>query len=197
VTRRAPREAAVVRNRFHLPETPPMRMTHLLPAPALVLAMLLLLIPLNGCQQTAKPKAKKEAEPHKTLYDRIGGEATIVAVVEDLVARAAANPSVNFTRKGTPREWQATPENVARLKKRLIQFLGTATGGPQRYEGEDMRTAHRGMQIRPAEFAAFVKDVRAALEQAGVKEKERKELIAIIESARGTIVEQPATRRAS
>ena len=157
--------------------------------------ILALMICLSGCQQSAKPRAKKPpAEPRRTLYERIGGEATIVAIVDDLVARAAADPKVNFTRTGTTRPWEATPENVARLKQRLIQFLGTATGGPQRYEGEDMRTAHRGMRITPLEYTAFVKDVAASLDAAGVKEKERKELLAIIESARGTIVERPTTR---
>ena len=138
--------------------------------------------------------AKKARGPRKTLYERIGGEKAIAAVVDDLVSRAAADPAVNFTRKGTPHEWPATPENVARLKQRLVQFFGTATGGPQRYEGEDMRTAHRGMRITPAEFNAFAKHVGASLDRAGVKAKERKEILAIVESARGTVVEVPGTR---
>jgi hemoglobin len=163
--------------------------------PLTLVVVLALTLPLIGCQQPRKPATKKPQEPQKTLYDRIGGEPTIVAVIDDLVARAAADPKVNFTRTGTPRPWQATPENLARLKTRLIQFLGTATGGPQRYEGEDMRTAHRGMRISQGEFAAFAKHLQASLEQAGVKEKERKELVDILESTRGTIVAQPTTRR--
>ena len=187
-----------------------MRMTKLLPA--LLLALLLLLTAVAaGCRSmrgpatrpaddAAEPKraadpADEDADakkPQKTLYERIGGERTIVAVVDDLVARAAADPKVNFTRNSAPHPWQATPENVARLKTRLVQFLGTATGGPQRYEGEDMRTAHRGMQISSAEFTAFVKGFQASLEHAGVKAKERKELLEIVESARGTVVEERA-----
>jgi truncated hemoglobin YjbI len=133
--------------------------------------------------------AGKTKEPQKTLYDRLGGEATIAAVVDDLLARAMADPNVNFIRQGTTRPWQATPENLALLKKRLIQFLGTATGGPQRYEGEDLRTAHRGMRITAQQFKAFAKDLGASLDAAGVREKERKELLEIIESGRGAIVE--------
>jgi len=138
--------------------------------------------------------AGKTKVPQKTLYDRIGGEATILAVVDDLVTRAIADPSVNFTRQGTTRPWQPTPENIAQLKKRLVQFLGTATGGPHRYEGEDLRTAHRGMRITPPQFRAFAKDLAASLDAVGVKEKERKELLEMIESARGSLVEQPGTR---
>jgi truncated hemoglobin YjbI len=133
----------------------------------------------------------KSKEPQKTLYERLGGEKAIAALVDDLVARAAANPKVNFTRKGSNREWPATGENVARLKARLIQFFGTATGGPQRYEGQDMRTAHRGMQITGAEFDAFVADAAASLDHLEAPQKERKEVLELIEAARGTIVEQP------
>ena len=133
--------------------------------------------------------AGKVKEPQKTLYQRIGGEATIVKVVDDLIARAIADPNVDFTRQGTTRPWQPTPENLAQLKKRLVQFLGTATGGPQRYEGEDLRTAHRGMRITSPQFRAFARDLAASLDAAGVKEKERKELLEIIDSARGAIVE--------
>jgi len=133
--------------------------------------------------------AGKAKEPQKTLYERIGGEATIVKVVDDLIARAMADPNVDFTRQGTTRPWQPTPEKLAQLKKRLVQFLGTATGGPQRYEGEDLRTAHRGMRITAPQFRAFAKDLSASIDAAGVQEKERKELLEIMESTRGTIVE--------
>ena len=168
----------------------------------LVLALLLMLIATSGCQHAAKPAAaapttapaaKEQEELKKTLYDRIGGEATIVAVVDDLIARAMADRAVNFSRSGTPHAWQPTPQNVALLKTRLIQFLGTATGGPQQYEGEDLRTGHRGMRITGAEFDAFVRDVGVSLQQVGVKEKERKEVLEIVQSAKGSIVERAPT----
>src|SRR5688500_18981161 len=148
---------------------------------ALSLSLSLSLSVSGGCQHDKPAVKKKPPADERTLYDRIGGEPTIVAIVDDLMARAAADPKVNFTRTGTARPWQPTPENLARLRQRLIQCLGTATGGPQRYEGEDLRPAHRGMNITRGEFDAFVGDVRASIEKAGVKEKERKELLAIIE----------------
>ena len=143
-------------------------------------------------QKTGDPDADEEKPPEKPLYVRIGGEKTIVALVDDLVARAAADPKVNVTRNGAPRPWQATPESVARLKTRLVQFLGTASGGPQKYEGEDMTTAHKGMRITTREFDAFADHFRAAMSTAGIAEKEQQELLAIVESTRGPIVESPA-----
>ena len=181
----------------------------LVPLAVLLCAMLT----LSGCQTmgkitrraptTTRPAADAEPRkagdpadedakgPQQTLYERLGGEKAIAALVDDLVARSASNPAVNFSRQGTPREWSPTPENIERLKARLIQFFGAATGGPQRYEGQDMVTAHRGMRITDTEFDAFASDLRASLDRLAVGEKEQKELMETIESARGAIA-QPA-----
>src|SRR5215471_5370525 len=70
--------------------------------------------PAAAVQPAAQAPAKE-----KPLYERLGGEPAIKAVVDDFVARAAANPKVNFTRKGTTVEWEASAENAAVLKKHL------------------------------------------------------------------------------
>ena len=159
---------------------------------------------LAGCEHlpwiTRKPttapattrKAKAAKEPTRPLYDRLGGEEALRAVVDDFVARAAADDQVNFTRKGVPgHEWQPTPDNVQKLKDRLVQFLCVATGGPQRYEGQDMRTIHKGMQITDAQFDAAVADLKASLDAHKVPPREQKELLDIVGATRGVIVENP------
>jgi hemoglobin len=144
-----------------------------------------------GCESwpeclSGKPCAKEQ----KSLYDRLGGEAAISAVVEDFVGRAAGNPEVNFTRKGTASEWQATDENVALLKKRLVQFVWMATGGPQKYEGRDMKTAHKGMAISNEEFDALGSDLAASLDKFKVPKQEKDELLAIVETTRASMIER-------
>jgi hemoglobin len=126
----------------------------------------------------------------KSLYERLGGETAIAAVVEDFVGRAASDPAVNFVRQGTPKAWDATPENVATLKKHLTQFLCSVTGGPQVYEGRDMITVHAGMQISDAEFNALAGDLQASLVSFNVPQQELDELMTIAASTRGQIVEQ-------
>jgi hemoglobin len=132
----------------------------------------------------------KTAAPAKSLYERLGGEAAVKAVVDDFVARAATDPKVNFTRKGTALEWQATPDNVAHLKKALVQLIGAVTGGPQKYQGRSMKEAHRGMKISDAEFNALAADLKASLDKFKVPEKEQGELFTIVESTRKDIVEK-------
>jgi len=132
--------------------------------------------------------------PKKTLYDRLGGEAAVKAVVDDVVARAATDPKVNFTRKGTAREWKATPENIAKLKSSLVQMIAAATGGPQKYTGKSMKDVHKGMQISDKEFAALIDDLKAALDKLKVAAKEQDELLAIVASTGKDIVEPVAPK---
>jgi hemoglobin len=134
----------------------------------------------------AAPAAAKE----KSLYDRLGGEAAIKAVVDDFVMRAAGDPKVNFTRKGTAMEWKATPEKIDHLKKMLVQMIGQATGGPQKYEGRGMKEVHKGMMITNAEFDALAGDLKATLDKFKVPQKEQQELLKIVGSTRGEIVEK-------
>jgi len=126
----------------------------------------------------------------RTLYDRLGGENAIRAVIDDFVARAAADPKVNFTRKGTAAEWKATPEAVDHLKKMLVDLTVQATGGPQRYKGKDLKESHRDMRITQDEFDASVADLKASLEKFNVGSREQEELLAIVKSKAGDIVEK-------
>jgi hemoglobin len=122
------------------------------------------------------------------LYDRLGGEAAIKAVVDDFVGRAAGDPKVNFTRKGI-KEWEASEANVAKLKKHLVALIGAVTGGPQKYEGRDMKSLHAGMKITTAEFNALAGDLKATLDKFKVPAKEQDELLKIIGSTAADIVE--------
>jgi hemoglobin len=150
-----------------------------------------------------KGKGTTNGEPAKaegkvTLFDRLGGEQGINALVEDFTARALEDPRVNWERKGVkrgllsgrnePATWTATPENVATIKKHLVQFLSLATGGPPNYDGKDMRSAHDGMRISNPEFDAVVGDLKASMDKLRIPDKEQKELLAIVESTRPQIV---------
>lgn len=155
-----------------------------------------LAVALAGCQQQAEEPADgadtlapaTDTVATATLYERLGGEAAIAAVVDTLVALAAADTALNFTREGTASEWEATPENVALFKTRMVQFVGQATGGPQVYEGQDMATAHAGMEITDEEFDRLAGHLEAALDAYSVPEAEKQELFAIVETTRSAIV---------
>lgn len=126
----------------------------------------------------------------RSLYDRLGGEGAISAVVSDFVDHAAADPKINVTRKGEGREWLPTPENVALLKRRVTEFVCMATGGPQKYTGRDMKETHVGMNISGAEFDQAGGVLKASLDKFRVPKREQDELLAIVGTTRNDIVEK-------
>jgi hemoglobin len=128
----------------------------------------------------------EQATAKKSLYDRIGGEAALSKVVDEFVAKAAANPKVNFTRNG---KWNASDAAVKTLKMHLVDFLGSAFGGPQKYTGRSMKEAHRGMGITQAEFDALAADLRSVLEANKVPKQEISEIMKIAGSTAPDIVE--------
>jgi hemoglobin len=145
---------------------------------------------LTSCSSMASPESMPahETSQAKSLYERLGGEPAIAAVVDDFVGRAAGDPKVNFTRKGTAMEWNASAQNVAHLKAMLVQLIASATGGPQHYQGRSMKDAHAGMMITNAEFDALAADLVATLDKLEVPAKEKGELLAIVGGTRADIV---------
>jgi hemoglobin len=145
---------------------------------------------LSAVASTAPDIIEGKAETKKTLYERLGGEAAVKAVVDDFVARAAADKDVNFFRKGTKAEWKPSEDDVAKFKKLLVQFVSKATGGPDKYEGRSMKDAHKGMEITKEQFEALAADLKATLDKFKVPEAEQKELLAIVGSTADDIIEK-------
>lgn len=115
-----------------------------------------------------------------SLYDRLGGKDAITAVIDDFVARCAADDRIRgkFTRTDIPR-----------LKSMLVDQVCEAAGGPCTYSGRDMRTTHDGMGVTAAEFDALVADLIATLDQFNVGEAEKSELLNALAPMRADIVE--------
>jgi hemoglobin len=145
--------------------------------------------------------AEQKAPGKKSLYDRLGGEKGITAIVDDFVTRVIADPRVNWERKGVTRggmslkrnesvAWDPNPQNVQNLKKHLNQFFALATGGPTVYDGRDMKEVHSSMHVSNPEFDATIGDMKATLDKLQVPNDEQKELLAIMESTRPQVSEQ-------
>jgi hemoglobin len=115
----------------------------------------------NEVNPNPKPAPKAETPVARSLWDRLGGEKGVQKIVDDLVEKVTADPRVDFTRGG---KVKLTPNDVAKLKKDLVEQISTWTGGPYRYTGPDMKQAHKDMGITNAQYDAFVADTREVLE---------------------------------
>lgn len=117
--------------------------------------------------------------PQKSLYDRLGGKPAIQAVVDDFIGNVAADPRINGFFANT---------NIPRLNSMLVNQICEATGGPCKYTGRDMKSAHAGMGVTDAHFNALVEDLAKSLNKFKVPEKEKNELLTALASMKGDIV---------
>jgi hemoglobin len=119
-----------------------------------------------------------------SLFERLGGIGAVTAVVEDFSARCAKDARINakFARTDIPR-----------LRSMLIDQVSEATGGPGKYSGRDMKTAHTDMGVTTGEFNALVEDLVATLTKFGVGKREQDELLGILGPLKSDIVEVVST----
>lgn len=127
-----------------------------------------------------------EYPARKSLYDRLGGKTAITAVVDEFVARVAADSRINKFFAATA----ADPARLAAFKGKLVDQICEASGGPCKYTGKDMKAAHMGMGISGADFGALVQDLVGALDKFKVPEKEKGELLGALGPMQPQIVEK-------
>jgi hemoglobin len=122
----------------------------------------------------------------KSLYDRPGGKPAITAVVDEFVARVAADNRINHFFAATA----SNPAQLASFKMKLVDQICEAAGGPCKYQGKDMKTAHQGMGISAADFNALVEDLVGALDKFKVGAAEKNQLLGVLGPMQGQIVEK-------
>jgi hemoglobin len=133
-----------------------------------------------GCITTAS------AQDKKSLYDRLGGKKGITTVVNDFVGNVGGDNRIN-------KFFADTVKDKARLDKfkgNLVSQICNASGGPCKYGGKDMKTAHKGMGITDADFGALVEDLVKALDKNKVDATSKGELLTALGGMKGQIVGQ-------
>jgi hemoglobin len=109
----------------------------------------------------------------------------IRAVVDDLVARILGDGRVN--------QWfahAADPERGIEYKAKFADFVCQATGGPCKYAGIDMLTAHKGRGVTAEAFNSVVEDLVATLDKLKVPEKEKQQLLGLLAPLKAAVVQQ-------
>ena len=126
-----------------------------------------------------------EAQPAKSLYDRLGGVYPISVVVDTFIDLLFvndvlnANPAIKAARERVP---------AAGLKFHVTALVCQETGGPCKYTGRGMKASHAHLNISEKEWQAMMADFRRVLNNYGVPAKEQQELIAIVERTKKDIV---------
>jgi hemoglobin len=120
-----------------------------------------------------------------SLYETLGKQGGIVQIVDDFVAFVIADDDIRDVHKKHFKEG-----DVAGLKKKLVDQIGQATGGPQKYTGKNMKDAHKGLDISNKDFDALVNDLRKAFVKNKVPDETTTILMKVLESMRADVVEK-------
>jgi hemoglobin len=128
----------------------------------------------------------KKGKKAKSLFTRLGGKKAITAVVEEFVNNCAGDDRIK-------KFFADTAGDAKRLKKfkgNLVDQICQASGGPCKYKGKDMMSAHKGMGITGEHFDALVEDLVKALNKFNVGATEQNELLGALGGMKGQIVGQ-------
>lgn len=141
---------------------------------ATALAITALCLPLG---QAAVAGDAAAATP--SLYERLGSWEGIQKIVKTTIANHQKNPAISH---------YFADVDAEQLAGHVTAFFAAGTGGPAKYEGRDMTTAHATMGLSDADFDSAVADVLLALDQNGIGDAEKTEVAAILESLRPAVM---------
>lgn len=118
-------------------------------------------------QSTAAPSSTAPAG----LYQALGEKAGIERLVDDFVNRAVKDPRIGAHFKDT---------KPAALKESLADQFCQLSGGPCKYEGADMKSAHADMDINKGHFNALVEVLQSAMDAQGIPFAQQNRLLALL-----------------
>ena len=114
-----------------------------------------------------------------TLYERLGGEEAVAAVVEEFYERVLEDDRlVHFFEEA----------DMQKQRAHQTQFLSAVAGGPVEYTGEDMASAHEGLGIQQEHFNAIAQRLEEALLEFDVGREEREQVLEAVGSYEEDIV---------
>jgi len=129
------------------------------------------------CADTEQARAQRQADD--ALYNRLGGYDRIHEFTTEVVRLHFENEALDRIMVGV--DGEALAKNVA-------DFVATGTGGPQRYTGRDMPTAHSHLHLTDADFLSAGGDIVTAMQSMGYGQDEINEFVCILVSLKDQVV---------
>ena len=129
---------------------------------------------LSGAASFAQTTPANDA-----LYQELGGKAGIGKIVEDFLPIVLADARIKDSFKDT---------DIERLAAMLAEQFCELSGGPCKYSGKDMKSAHEDMKITNAQFNALAEDLQLAMEKNNIPSRAQNKLIAKLAPMQRTVV---------
>ena len=119
----------------------------------------------------------------KDLYQRLGGYDSITAVVDDFMGSMFNDKQVGRFYLGH------STNSKKKLRQLIVEMICEVTGGPAKYIGRDLRTAHAGLGITESDWQIAMKNLTNTLDKFKVAQKEKDDLLAVMTNLKSVIVE--------
>lgn len=130
-----------------------------------------------------QPRPSIMTETTSTLYEQLGGEAAVDAAVAIFYRKVLSDYRINRFFDHTDIEKQAAKQK---------SFLTMAFGGPNNYNGADMRQAHahlvKKLGLDNTHFDAVMEHLGATLQELNVPDNLIAQAAAIAESTRNDVL---------
>ncbi|HEX4589848.1 MAG TPA: group 1 truncated hemoglobin, partial [Gemmataceae bacterium] len=121
-----------------------------------------------------------------TLWKRLGEEDGVAKIVDQWLTLALVSKEVNFTRGDRVKIGKEKEEE---LKRAFGTYIGVLVGGPVvPASTRTMAEVHKGMNVTPAEFDAFVGCLKTALEMNKVTPQDVETLIQKVNATKKEII---------
>jgi len=114
-----------------------------------------------------------------TLYERIGGEAAVDKAVDVFYDKVLADDRISGFFAGLDMAAQANKQK---------KFLTMVFGGPNDYDGSDMRAAHAHLSLDEGHFNAVVENLAGTLSELGVADSDIAEVADIANSVKDDVL---------
>jgi hemoglobin len=119
-----------------------------------------------------------------TLYDRIGGEAAIMAAADLFYQKVIADPLTRPFFDGL---------DMAAQTRKQVAFMAWAFGGPAQYKGRDLRAAHAPLierGLNDSHFDAVAAHLESTLRELSVPDELIREALAIVGGTRAQVLQR-------
>ncbi len=123
-----------------------------------------------------------------TLYERLGKNAGIKAVMDDFVGRVLANPKINGY-------FLNASVDGGKLTACLVKQVANAAGGPEVYDCRSMKDSHKNLGISQTDFDDLAADLVAALKAKNVAQADIDTLVKVISPLASEMVEDSSNNK--
>lgn len=149
---------------------------------AVGLSFMLVLVGCESEKPSEPPPAAKSAVPPpapQTLFDRLGGRDGINSIVEKLLTNIGGDSRIRA---------HFTNLDLTRFKTNMGDLMCQLAGGPCRYTGKEIKTAHKPFLITEEDYQAFMDDLSKSLDAQQLAQADKDEFFAMLDKLKPDVV---------